>query len=317
MLGFAKAFSGWSWGGANTSDRNAFYNAPQNWLLPMQAWPALHSTSTKQLLNGTMLSAGGSAYQDLHDALDNIFYHPNVGPFFCRLLTQRLVTSNPGKDQIRRCAETFNNNGMGERGSLKSIVRAILLDPDSRNVALSRMPGFGKQREPVIRFANLLRAFGAKSATGRNAIHYLDSPDDGLGQSPLLAPSVFNFFSPNYRAPGVIAQNAMFSPEFQITTETSVVGTINFFAGLVDRGYYGWDTPTQLKLDYSLLQMLSGDPGKLADHINMLLMAGSMSPQTRASIVKAVGAIAASKPRDRVEAAVTIASFSPDFVIQK
>ena len=317
VLGFAKAFSGWSWGGANTADTNAFYNAPQNWLVPMAAWPALHSTSSKTLLNGVVLNPGGTPWQDLDDALDNIFFHPNVGPFICREMIQRLVTSNPSKGQIQRCATTFNNNGLGERGSLKSIVREILLDPDARDVTLARTPTFGKQREPVIRFANMLRAFGARSPTGRNSITFLDSPDDGLGQSPLLAPSVFNFFSPNYKAPGVIAQNGLFAPEFQITTETSVVGTINFFAGLVDRGFYGWDTPTQLTLDYSLLQSLAGDPAMLADHINMLLMAGSMSPQTRASIVKAVGAIAASKTRDRVEAAVTIASFSADFVIQK
>ena len=46
-------------------------------------------------LPGGMLAAGGNAPNDLKAALDNIFNHPNVGPFIARQLIQRLVTSNP------------------------------------------------------------------------------------------------------------------------------------------------------------------------------------------------------------------------------
>ena len=84
--------------------------------------------------------------------------------------------------------------------------------------------------------ANFLRAFNARAANGRNAIHYLEGADDGLGQSPLLSPSVFNFFSPNFRPTGAIAQAGLVAPEFQITTETTVVGGLNFFARLFNQG---------------------------------------------------------------------------------
>jgi uncharacterized protein (DUF1800 family) len=316
VRGFAKAFSGWSFGGGNTADPKAFFSVRENWQLPMQAWPSQHSQGEKLLLNGTVLPAFQTPERDLKDALDNIFYHPNVGPFICRELIQRFVTSNPSRGQIQRCATVFNNDGFGERGDLGMVIKTILLDPEARDAALATGPTFGKQREPVIRFANYLRAFNAKSTSGRNAIHYLDSPDDSLGQSPLLAPSVFNFFSPNFRPVGPIGQAGLVAPEFQITTETSVAGTLNFFGTLVDRGAYGYND-TQLTFDYGTLQAIALDPAKLADHINMLLMAGSMSPALKDSIVRAVTAMPTGSTRNRVEAALMIAAASPEFVIQK
>ena len=314
--GFAKAFSGWSFGGANTADSRAFNNAKENWTAPMQAWPSQHSTAQKVLLDGVTLPPFQTPEKDMKDALDNIFYHPNVGPFICRQLIQRFVTSNPGRAAIQRCATTFNNNGAGLRGDLGAVVKTILLDPEARDPAVMASVTFGKQKEPVIRFASVLRAFGARSTSGRNAIHYLDSPDEGLGQSPLLAPSVFNFFSPNFRPTGPAAAHGLVAPEFQITTETSVVGAINFFTRLADNGSWG-SGDTRLVLDYTTLQTIALDPAKLADHLNMLFMAGSMSSGLKDTLVRTLGAMPANNTRNRVEAALMIMSASPDFVIQK
>jgi len=316
VAGFAKAFTGWSFAGANTADPKTFQSAKPNWTAFMLPWPSQHSTAEKLLLDGVVLPPFQAPQADLADALDNIFYHPNVGPFICRQLIQRFVTSNPSRAAIQRCATTFNNDGAGARGNLAAVLKAILLDPEARDPAVIASPTFGKQKEPVIRFASFLRAFGAKSASGRNAIHYLDSPDEGLGQSPLLAPSVFNFFSPNYRPTGPAAALGLVAPEFQITTETSVVGTINFFTKLVDNGYWG-SGDTRLTLDYATLQAIALDPPRLADHLNMLLMAGAMSPGLRDTLVRAIAAMPATSTRNRVEAALMIVSASPDFVIQK
>jgi uncharacterized protein (DUF1800 family) len=316
VKGFAKVYTGWGFAGNNTASNSAWFNQTENWTTPMVAWPSRHSTATKTLLNGTVLPGNQTPQQDLNDALDNIFWHPNVGPFICKELIQRFITSNPSRGQVSRCASVFNNNGVGERGNLAYVIRAILLDPEARDLSKMASPTWGKQREPVIRFANILRAFNARSTSGRNAIHELDSPDDGLAQSPLIAPSVFNFFSPFYRPPGVISQAGLVAPEFQITTETSVVGALNFFGALVDRGAYGWND-TQLTLDYGTLQTIAFDSGKLADHINMLLMAGAMSPENRGTIMRAVEAIPANRTRDRVEAALQLSVLAPDYVIQK
>lgn len=309
VQGFAKAFTGWTFPNAK-SWGNADENADAAWISPMKSYPAYHANDSKILLNGTVLPAGQTPAKDLDDAIDNIFNHPNVGPFISRELIQRLVTSNPGKDYIARVATVFNDNGSGVRGDLRAVVRAILLDAEARNATPPN--NFGKQREPVIRFANMLRALNAKSTSGRNAIHYLDGD---LGQSPLLSPSVFNFFSPNYRAPGAIARAGLYSPEFQITTETTVVGSLNFFADLFNSGGYGWGD-TQLKLDTTALEAQASTPATLADTLNALFCNYQMSSTMRTRLINMLSAMP-SRRSERVKAALILVSLSPDFVVQR
>ena len=316
VQGFAKAFTGWSFAGGNTSDRHAFFNGAENWTQPMQPWPAMHSTDAKTLLDGLVLPGGGSPAQDMHDALDDIFNHPNVGPFIGRRLIQRLVTSNPSPAYIARVTAVFNNNGAGVRGDLGAVVKAILLDPEARDETKVNDASFGKQREPVIRFANFLRGTRAASPSGFTDIHYLNSPDDALGESPLLSPSVFNFFSPDYRNPGPLAAAGLTAPEFQITNETSVVGSLDFFASLLRGGSYG-SNDRKLTLDYSAMTAIAGDPAALADYISLMFMENSMSATTRTIITQTLAGIPAGSPTSRVRTALILTALSPDFVIQK
>lgn len=50
-----------------------------------------------------------------------------------------------------------------------------------------------------------------------------------IGQSPQRAPSVFNWFLPDYVKPGAMAQAGLFAPELQISTESNDVAKVNFF----------------------------------------------------------------------------------------
>ncbi|HEX5629890.1 MAG TPA: DUF1800 family protein, partial [Usitatibacteraceae bacterium] len=318
----AAAFTGWNFAGNDTSKPSRFDPAKENWLEPLVPWEMWHDTGAKTLFDGITLPPGQGARKDMKDALDALFNHPNVGPFIGRQLIQRFVTSNPSPAYIARVAGAFANNGQGVRGDLRAVIRAVLLDPEARDLARTAEPGWGKQREPVIRFANILRAFKATSPSGRNRIGGLDSADEGLGQSPLLAPSVFNFFSPNYRHPGPLAAAGLVAPEFQITTETSMVGGLNFFAKLVRRGYYGKDD-TRLTMDLSELDALASNPPALVDRLNLLFMNGGMSAATRNAIVTAVGSLAVPKTGDaaaisvRAKAALLMVAVSPEFTIQK
>jgi uncharacterized protein (DUF1800 family) len=317
VQGFAAAFTGWNFAGSEAANPRDFDPAKENWLQPMEPWESFHDRNTKTLLDGFVTPANQTARQDMKLALDTIFNHPNVGPFIVRELIQRLVTSNPGPAYIGRVAAVFNNNGAGVRGDLKAVVRAVLMDPEARDLSLVAAPTWGKQREPVIRFASMLRGFNATSPSGRNKIWYLDSADEGLNQSPLLAPSVFNFFSPNYRQPGPLSQAGLSTPEFQITTETSMVGGLNFFYRLVKNGYYG-DGDTRLTLNYALLNGLASDPPKLVDQLNLQFYCGLMSDQTRTVMLNALNALTGGNlVRDRVRAALTLMLLSPEFVIQK
>ncbi|MFM9916140.1 MAG: DUF1800 family protein [Rhizobacter sp.] len=323
VKGFAKAFSGWTFASQNPAQPDSFHDANEeldsNWTTPMRAFASAHSTEAKTLLNGVTLPAGQTPEKDLDDAIDVIFNHPNVGPFIGRQLIQRLVTSNPSPAYIGRVARVFNDNGAGVRGDLKSVVRAVLLDTEARDVALAAGDRYGKQREPVVRFASFLRALGAKSQNGINSIHYLDSADNGLGQSPLLAPSVFNFYSPNFRQPGAVAKAGLYSPEFQITTETSVVGSLNFFADLFNSEGYG-DGKSRLVLDLKPLAALAATPSALIDRLDALFFAQQMRPSTRARLTRLLDALPGASEYElsqRVKAALIVISMSPDFVIQK
>lgn len=318
VKGFAAAFTGWNFAGNDTTKENAFDDPKENWRDALQAWPVKHSPGTKTLFNGATIPAGQTPQADMKAALDSIFNHPNVGPFIGKQLIQRFVTSNPSPAYVARVSSVFDNNGAGVRGDLRAVIKAILTDSEARNISTSATAG--KQREPVIRFANILRAFDATSKNGRNNIHYLDSADNALGQSPLLAPSVFNFFSPFYTRPGRLAQAGMVAPEFQITNEIQSIGTANFFYNLVrDEGYGSGDEFVKLNLDGALA--IANDAEKLTDYLESKLTYGQLSLTTRSTIIDSVAAIkldGSDWPKKlRVRTALTLLALSPDFVVQK
>ena len=316
VQGFAKVFTGWSFGGNDTSFSSGFNPPKENWTLELQVWPSHHSTGTKQLLNGTVLPAGQTPEKDLSDALDNIANHPNVGPFMTKRLIQFLVTSNPSPAYVSRVVAVWNNNGASVRGDLKAVIRAILLDDEARNPSTSSTTD-GKLREPMVRFVHFANALGAKSNNGRNSIWWLDSPDDYLGQSQLLAASVFNFFSPFYARAGAIAQAGLASPEFQNATDTQVVGSTNFFSRLVREGGIGFDEPNRLDFDTTPWLADAGNTAKLMDRLNWTLFAGAMTAATQTAIERAVNAFPVNEADNRLQAALNLAVIAPEFVIQR
>lgn len=189
IVGFAHVFTGWDYG-YDGAFRTSI-GATTNWTRQMREVPARHFTGPKRLLNNEVLpglaTAGGQpldpyavhnsthyndpAYQslpaqELDAAHDQLFNHPNTGPFICRQLIQRLVTSNPSRDYLYRVVQKFNDNGSGVRGDMKAVIKAILLDYDARSSTESGKPAFGKQREPVMRVANAGRAFRLDGTSG-------------------------------------------------------------------------------------------------------------------------------------------------------
>lgn len=315
VQGFARAFTGWTT--AHAHEFGEFDESREdNWREAMRPVADYHEPGPKTLLDGHVLAAGGSAESDLEAALDNIFAHPNVGPFIGRQLIQRLVTSNPSPAYVGRVAAAFADNGQGVRGDLRAVVSAILLDAEARETAVtSTVPGYGKLREPVLRLAHLLRGLGGKSSSGSNRIHALDQGDLNLGQSPLLAPSVFNFFTPGYKPAGPVASAGLVAPEFQITTETTVVASLNALVKVVESGGIGWGED-RVRLDIDAWQALSADATALADRINWLLCSGRMSDSLRERIVTQVASLSTNNTRQRLRQALILSVLSPDFNVQ-
>lgn len=234
VTGLARVFTGWSWSGSDKSDGTFWGWNGEKWYSPMQSFPQFASTAEKAFL-GKKIPAGTGADASLNFAVAALFLHPNTGPFVCEQLIKRLVTSNPSRGYVQRVAAVFADNGTGIRGDMQAVIRAILLDPEARSETAFKNASWGKLREPIIRYANFMRAFRASAFNGYFRIWNLEDPVYGLGQNPLRSPSVFNFFAPSYTPPGPLQQAGLVAPEFQITDETTVTGYANFITDVVFR----------------------------------------------------------------------------------
>jgi hypothetical protein len=221
---------------------------------------------------GVTIPANTSGPEALRIALDRLFNHPNVGPFFARQMIQRLVTSNPSPGYVGRVAAAFANNGSGVRGDLKAVWTAILDDTEARTAPAASETLSGKLREPVVRLVQWWRTVGVSSTNGAYEIYDLSGADQFLGQSPLRSPSVFNFFRPGYVPPNTaIATANKLAPEFQLHNETTTAGYINFLQW-VTRGGYNDARPT-----YADLLPIAHDVPAVVTWLNLRLTANQMS----------------------------------------
>ncbi|MEQ1879453.1 MAG: DUF1800 domain-containing protein [Burkholderiales bacterium] len=339
IAGLSRVFTGFSWAGPDKQDGRFFGSTtpapdPNRDVLPMQDYPIFHSTSAKTFLGVTIPAQNpADPRASLRIALDTIAAHPNVGPFFGRLLIQRLVTSNPSPAYVSRVSQAFDsgsfvwNNGWRigseRRGDLRATIAAVLLDDEARDMRKISDPGFGKVREPVLRLSAWMRAFNARSASGNFLLGTTDDTASSLGQSAMRSPSVFNFYRAGYVPPTTpIAAANLIAPEFQIIHEISVVGYANFMRSAVQSGV-GSNTPRDILPDYTAEMALANDADRLIDRIDLLLTYGTLSTETRSAIQDAVNSvpISAANPaqgrQNRVYLATLFALSSPEFLVQK
>jgi uncharacterized protein (DUF1800 family) len=307
----AKVFTGW-----DLDTRNIAADSPLRFQRPMMHIASRHSTDAKNFLD-KKISANTPGEEALEKALQILFKHPNVAPFWAKQLIQKMVTSNPSPNYIERVAKVFEDNGKGVRGDMRAVIAAVLLDREARDDSAIDNPVFGKLREPVARLVQWGRTFGARTAD-ENWMFGNTSPSSNLlGQSPLRAPSVFNFFRPNYvPADAEFASRNMVGPEFQLLNEVSVAGYVNFMTRVVAN-------TTALKVDYSEWLNLANTPATLIDELTLLFAPGRISGATRDAIVQAIGSITlrANNPdwdlRRRLHAAILLIMASPQYLIQK
>jgi len=271
-------------------------------LKPLRLNPNRHSPEAKVFL-GTTIPADTDGTTSLKIALDTLFNHPNVGPFFGRQMIQRLVTSNPSPTYVARVASVFNNNGKGVRGDLGAVLRAILLDDEATGSASLNSNTFGKLREPMIRIAQWARTFKVSSAKGTWKMQGSTySARESIAQNPLTAPSVFNFFRPGYVPPSsALSSTGATAPEFQIVNESTVASYINYLQNILYQGI--WVRAPELVTnpmeptstdgqdmvpDYSFEFTLVGNTTALVQHLNLLLCGGQLGNDTVNLIVNAL-----------------------------
>ena len=299
---FSKIFTGLAYAGADGLEPQFGRNRAVLHT-PMVMFDNFHEPGEKYLLNGFVVPDGQTGIQDIDDAVDNLFNHPNVGPFVGKQLIQRLVSSNPSPEYVSRISAVFADNGDGVRGDMQAVIRAILTDPEVANAS--------RVREPFRRFLAANRALNAMPSEGSDIGVTGLFVQNATGQMVLTAPSVFNFYSPFYRPQG---GQGLISPEMQITTEDTIVGITNLMAQVLysDRPMYNHSQLPEMRLDLASMVSLADNKEELLLRIERLFFAGTMSEHTRSVISGAFDEAAGSTPTDRVKLVLYLALTSPD-----
>ncbi|MDR7269526.1 uncharacterized protein (DUF1800 family) [Pelomonas saccharophila] len=312
--GFAHVFTGWTYAPRPGATKNRFGN-PSYYDARMIAFDEHHDKGTKKLLSGTVLPGGQTAQADLEAAIDNIFNHPNVGPFIGRQLIQQLVTANPSPAYIARVARAFNGAasdvGSGRpRGDMKAVLTAILTDPEA--LTPQAPANSGKLREPILQLTHLLRAMGGVS----DGV-WLRSQAAGLGQTVYSPASVFNFFPPDYDLPD---NPSLDGPAFGVFNASAAFKLSGVLQTALNGKGVAPDTTVPgaigTKIDLARWQTLAATPASLVAEINRVLFAGRASAALQAALLKAAQIAPATKPLDRAKAALFLAAMSPEYLVE-
>ena len=139
-----------------------------------------------------------------------------------------------------------------------------------------------------------------------------------LGQSPLRAPSVFNFFRPGYVPPNTaIATAGKVAPEFQLHNETSTAGYVNFMQRATRNGV------KDVRPSYAALLPIAHDVPAVIEWLNLRLTANQVSGETLEVVSRALKSFSitasssSSAKLDMLAAACFLILISPDYLVQK
>ncbi len=326
---FSKVLTGFTWGDAFLFGQSA--NSVLSYTIPMQVFDSWHEPGPKYLLNNFVVPDRSpvDADADIQDGLDNIFNHPNVGPFLAHKLIQRLVKSNPSSQYIERVATAFNDNGAGVRGDMMAVIKAILLDEEARNCNAQYDPTSGMLREPMVRYAHIVRAFKGFTPEGLYK-NFMETFYQSTGQRPLGSPSVFNFFQPYYQPLGVMADNNLVGPEFQIMNTVTISGYANVlhdwifdedpmeYFELYSGEPYTYEKFVHLDLTTELTMGDDENLGDLIERLNVIFLHGNLSNESRNTIYNTVSQMTSSSEdqlETRVKMCIYLMLISPDYLV--
>ncbi|MEG2940857.1 MAG: DUF1800 family protein [Thermomonas sp.] len=315
----ARVFTGWTYAGQTDAQYGRGNNTSY---APMECHPAFHDDQPKQIFGGVVVSEGSNCTASLQKTLDALAAHRNVAPFISRQLIQRLVTSNPSPAYVQRVSTEWIASG----GNIGRVVRTILLDTEAR--VPPTVAGVGKAREPLLKVTTLWRAFGARyvpPATGEIRFTFSNAGDltASLLQDSQRAPSVFNFFEPDYRLPAADGATGPYAPEFQILTEATYASMLNQHDSLV-WNYTGaaptTTTPAPI-LDIAALTTMAeaGNHASMVQQVNTLLFSGALGDASQQAMVRMLDRLATANENagNRAKSLVLLALASPEFAIQR
>ncbi|MBB3474131.1 DUF1800 family protein [Sphingomonas sp. BK345] len=313
VRGVARALTGWTYvksGGLTDASAN-------NHTLPMVPKTQNYDRAAKQFL-GTTVPAGATQEASVAAVVDAVFNHPSTPPRLAKLMIQNLVTSNPSPAYVGRVAGAFRDNGAGVRGDMKALVRAVLLDPEARGD--EPRGDAGKVKEPALALVALARAIGFR--TDGVAFVNRDTP---TGQPVFEAPSVFNFYPPDYPL-----NDRLVSPASKLMSAGSVMAlqtilydwTIKGEAGRADfTNNIGVPNFTGTTPVWDGWDAIGSDPDRLVAVVNLLLLSNSATGAQLSAMRSAALSItdpdATLQARKRAQAVLYIAASSPNFLVDR
>lgn len=362
----ARVFTGLSFSASNRNEvervnnnfdlSEATNNYQFRWMRPMRFFPEHHEFGEKNLFtdNGVTLTIPESGTQtqeqaeaELEQVIDAIVAHGSTAPNISRLLIQRFVTSNPSGEYIARVANAF-----GETGDLEAAIKAILLDAEARSPVVASSSTFGKVKEPVLQFSALMRLLDAQSlipiGSGANGLNWdiadrydddatlLRLPDLPIAQRALGAPSVFNFYLPDFTPSGQLAVNGLVAPELQLFSESQLYTTMNLVNSLLANGLVRnrIDERTGIEREQLVVNLLRDrlvtewnqtqgtaqeKAEAMVDYLDFYLNAGQLkvtdNSDTRIDMIESIAG--ANSDEERTNLAIYGAMTLPEFLIQR
>jgi len=238
---------------------------------PIRCYEQYHDASDKHFLNQSVM--GGSCEDEIKATINILVNHSSTAPNISKKLILRLAKSNPSAEYIGRVATVFQQT----QGDLKEVVKAIVLDPEIWGDIKKGTKV--KIKEPYIAFTHLARVFkmqpfayvdlGDKNRSDYNHIrgrllnsYYFWGFQNGLytqlGQWPLQSPTVFNFYSDDYKTNNnEFKDRGLVAPEAEILTSKYVINTFNRIGRtLIDHPLYvqvtraGKDDPKDIEAEH-------------------------------------------------------------------
>jgi uncharacterized protein (DUF1800 family) len=313
----ARVFTGWTFSdpnlNCNVNPYGDYFNSQAG--SPMVPCDNNHDVATKNIL-GTPLPANQTSLQDLNQALDIVFNHPNLPPFVAQRFIRNMVTSNPSPGYVTRVANafaagSFTSNGVpfgtGQRGDMQALLAAVLLDPEARrgDSSTTENPLDGHLREPTLLMTNVLRQLNG-TTDGQNIFFSAGS----IGQQVFYAASVFNFYPPLAAIP--LTQPPLFGPEFALFNTASTLNRANLIEAMI---FFSISSGTTI--DLTAIAAMGNDPPTMIEALNQQLLHGTMSAPMQSAILSAVIAVPSSNPLMRAQTAAYLIMSSSQYQVQR
>lgn len=201
-----------------------------NMTSPMAGDEKYHDRGAKSLLKGRIKLPGNQNVSDeIRQTVNGLVAHPNTAPFVATHLIRQLVSSNPSPDYVAAVARSF-----GSEGDLKAAVETTLLYPQNNRIMKKgdgsggnrKEPEAQKMKAPILRATQLLRGFNVNNRSKRLWL-IGDDLQEVLQQHPLSAPTVFNFYKPDFVPHGPLEKAGLTAPEFELHTSATSIGYVN------------------------------------------------------------------------------------------